>query len=178
MRVSLRSVLLCAAVLLPMAACAPTGGPAAVRMPEANPHADAKFLNQAPVDVLQGETFGKLAETKATDPALRSVAAVVVQDYGRVGQLLAPVLQQRRLAMPDEMDGLHQEVYHQMEGLAGAGFDRAYIERQMQDLTTTIELFQAEADSGKDPTLQAVARDGLPTLMDALRALEPMSHGR
>lgn len=176
MRCSLRVMLLLA--LLPVAACTPTGGPAALATPEANPHADAHFLDQAPVDVLEGERFAKLAEAKAQDPALRTIAATTAQDYAGIAQQLGPVLQQNRLPPPEDMDGPHQELFHRMETLSGPGFDRAYVERQMQDLTTTIELFQAEADSGKLPDLQAVAKAGLPKLMAALERLEPLSHGR
>lgn len=177
MPLNLRIALLCGVVLLPMAACS-APAPSATAEPAINRHADARFLDQAPVDMLQGVTFARLAATKASDPAVRRFASRMAADDSGIAQKLAPLLHAAGMARPTEMEGEQQIRYHRLAAMSGPAFDQAFISQQLQDQTMTIQLFQAEADSGKHPDLQALARDSLPALMANLQATNALSQGR
>jgi putative membrane protein len=172
-----RVALLCGAVLLPIAACS-APAPSTTAEPVVNRHEDARFLDQAPVDMLQGVTFAKLAETRSSDPAVRRFASGVADDDSTIAQKLALLLHGAGMAQPTEMEGEQQILFHRLETMSGPAFDDAFINQQLQDQTMTIQLFQAEADSGKHPDLQGLARDSLPVLLANLRTASALSQGR
>jgi predicted outer membrane protein len=176
MALRFRIVLLYGAVLLPLAACGvsstETTGSAA------NSDEDAKFADRAPVELLQGLTFARLAETKASDEGVRRFAATMEHDYDTIDHQLTPQLQEIDMQQPSGMDGRHQVLYVQLQTYKGRAFDRTYLGDQLEDQTTMIEVFQAEADSGKKPTLQKLAQASLPALLSDLRSADQLSQDR
>ncbi len=56
----------------------------------------------------------------------------------------------------------------QLSALQGLSFDRAYMRIQVQAHEQMAALMQAEAQSGKDPRIQAFARQVLPVVQSHL----------
>ncbi|MGI8757603.1 MAG: DUF4142 domain-containing protein, partial [Acidimicrobiales bacterium] len=57
-------------------------------------------------------------------------------------------------------------------------FNKMYVENAgLEDHQKTIDLFQKEADSGKDPALKAFAMKTLPTLKEHLQMAQSLSKG-
>jgi putative membrane protein len=136
---------------------------------------DATFINTAGTAGLAEVTFAQLAATKATDPAVRGFAAKIITDLTTVNQQLASLAQSNGMTPPSEMEGRHQVLYHQLQSLNGPGFDRAYVNGQLQDLTMAIQAFQTEADSGSEPQARSFAQQHLPMLLDHLQTADKMA---
>jgi putative membrane protein len=130
---------------------------------------DVAFINRAGPSGLGEVAFASLAQTRATDPAIRDLATKMIADFKPVNQQLAALAQSNDIAPASDMDGHHQVVYHQLELRNKGAFDRAYISGQLQDLTMVIQVFQTEVDSGSQPQVRSLAEQNLPTLLEDLR---------
>jgi len=154
--------------LLSLTAC--DSGPAVHAATDAQAPSDAVYINRASTSGLEEATFARLAETKATNPAVRSFAASLIADLKPLNQQLAALIQSRGMTPPTDMDQRHAMAYQQLQSQNGPAFDRAYLDGQLQELTMVIQAFQAEADSGKDPPVRALAQQNVPVLFQHLRA--------
>lgn len=165
------SVLAACAALLLLTRCQAEQAPAPqqTQKSQQTESVDTSFLLKASRNGLAQVAFAQLAETKAADPKLRTLVATVLQDHATIDKQLAAFAQARGVALADVMDAEHQTSYRQLQSLNGVSFDRAYIERQMQNQTMAIQDFQAEADSGKDPKMHGFAQRTLPELQNNLR---------
>jgi putative membrane protein len=130
---------------------------------------DASFINRAGTSGLEEVAFAQLAVTKASNPEVRSFASSMIADLTPVNQQLAALTQSKGLAPPTEMDDRHAALYQQLQSLNGARFDRDYLDGQLQELTTVILAFQAEADSGSDAQVRSLAQQNVPMLLEHLR---------
>ena len=160
----------CAALSL-LAGCQsePSASAAALHAPPASEAIDTAFLSKATRNGLAQVDFARLAQTKATEASLRTLAAQIVQQHGEIDKRLAQFAQAKGVSLPTGMDPEHQTFYQQLQSLNGFTFDRAYVERQLQNQTMAIQAFQTEADSGKDPALRSFAQQHLPVMQDDLR---------
>lgn len=131
--------------------------------------ADATFINRAGTLEFDEVRLAQLAETKASDPAVRRFAAKLSADHAMVGQQLAALAQSKGMTPASNMDGPHETLYQQFQSLSGQSFDRAYMNGQMQDLTMVIQAFQSEADTGSDPQVRSFAEQNLPTMLQHLQ---------
>lgn len=127
--------------------------------------ADVAFMSRAGSAGLEAVTFGRLAETRASNATLRSFAASLIADLNGVNQQMATLTQSKGLTPPTEMDDRHAMLLQHLQTLNGPAFDKAYLDSQLQELTLIIQAFQHEADSGKDPQVRSLAQQYLPMLI-------------
>lgn len=160
----------CAALLL-LSGCGsePPAAAATPQAPQASKAVDTNFLIAATKNGLAQKDFAKLAQKKATEASLRKFATETLQNQDEIDKHLAQFAQTKGVSLPYAMDVQHQRFYHQLESLNGYTFDRAYVERQLQNQTMAIQAFQTEADSGKDPAMRSYAKQQLPVMQDDLR---------
>lgn len=163
----------CAALLL-LAGCQAQPSPAS-QPPKQTASVDTDFLNRASKDGLAQQAFARLAEAKSVDPKLRALATEVLREQASIEPRLAAFAHAKGVELPNAMDPEQQTFDRQLQSLTGFMFDRAYIERQLQMQTMTIQAFQTEADSGKDATLRSFAQQTLPSLQQNLRQFAAMS---
>jgi len=173
--------LILGAALFCLTACQPTEqagttAPGQAQATTALSKVDVTFINKAGTSGLEEVTFAQLAETKATDPAVRGLAEKIVANFTTVNQQLAALAQSNGMTTPSEMSGPHQILYRQLQSQNGPAFNRAYIDRQLQDLTMAIETFQTEADSGSDPRVRSFAQQSLPMLLETLQTASAMAN--
>jgi putative membrane protein len=137
--------------------------------------ADAAFLNRAGTSVPEEITFARLAQTKASNPTVRSFAAALIADLTPVNQQLAALTESNGLVAPTDMDERHAAMFEQLKAMNGLIFDRGYLNGQLQQLTLLIQAFQSEADRGSDPQVRSLAQQNLPMLLDHLRAVSAIA---
>jgi putative membrane protein len=176
-KVSLVALILGAA-LFPLAACQPAeqaGTPAqsAGQAPgtPGQPNANAVFVNRAGMSGLEEVRFAQVAETKATDPAVRRVAEKIIADLTAVNQQLAALAESKGMAPPSDVGGRNEMLYQQLQSLSGPAFDRAYTGGELQDMTMVTETFQSEADSGSDPQVRSFAQQYVPMMLEHVRMM-------
>lgn len=81
------------------------------------------------------------------------------------------------IALPARGPGEHQQHAERLGALSGAAFDKAYMDKMVQDHGKTIALFEQQAKGGKDAELKAFAAKTLPTLREHLAAAKTVHAG-
>ncbi len=136
---------------------------------------DERFAEQAATAGKTEVAASKLAETRASDAAVRVFARWMVTDHTAINEMLARHGEGKQAAA---VTPAQQDSVGALDKLQGAAFDQRYLEDQVQDHTKVLELFKREADSGQDPRLKSLARETLPMLEQHLAAATELRHSR
>ena len=131
--------------------------------------ADAMFMQRAAMDSMAEVAHGKTATTNAADPEVSKFARRMIDDHTKASEELKGLASKKGVALPTELDQKHQAMQQKLEGMKGAGFDRAYMQHMVQAHKQAITLFQNEAKNGKDADARAWAEKTLPTLQEHLK---------
>jgi putative membrane protein len=83
---------------------------------------DRKFVEQAAIDGLAEVQFGKLAQKKGANDAVKKFAARMVQDHGKANQQLKQLASAKGVQLPTDLDDRHKEDMQRLEKLSGAEF--------------------------------------------------------
>jgi len=114
-------------------------------------------------------TFGKLAEDKASNEAVKDLAQRMVEDHTKTDDELKTAASKDNISIPSQLDARDQATYVRLTQLSGAAFDRAYARGMVRDHETDIAVFRHEANDGKDTSIKSFAAQTLPTLEDHLK---------
>jgi putative membrane protein len=128
------------------------------------------FIIQASIGNLQEIAIGRLAVAQATSPDVRAFAGKMVADHTKAEAQLMQLVQTRGLQIPHEAtDPPVEDMMLKKE--MGKDFDRMYVHMMVPDHRQTVQLFEKYALTGKDPDVNAFARQTLPTLKDHMAAI-------
>ena len=123
----------------------------------------AMFVKNAGLGGMTEVELGKIAQTMAQDPKVRTFADDMIKDHGRGNMELAALAKSKGLAMPTALDSDHKAIVEKLSSKSGADFDVAYSKQMMDDHDKTISLFQGATKSA-DKDIAAFATRMLPTL--------------
>jgi putative membrane protein len=127
---------------------------------------EQEFAQKAAEGGLIEVQLGELAQQQAKDEQVILFGERMVQDHGRANEKLMAIAEQKAIQLPQELSGDAQQKYEEMQQLSGAEFDEAYMDEMVEDHEKDVELFEQQAESGKDPDLRAFAEETLPTLRE------------
>lgn len=108
--------------------------------------------------------LSKVALTKAQNADVKKFAEMMVADHGKANDELKALASKKNVSLPASLDPAHKMTQEKLEGMSGAGFDKAYVEAMVKDHADAVNLFQAQADGGTDKELKEFASKTLPTL--------------
>lgn len=180
---SIRSLILLPLALAALPAAAQFGNPAGVLpgTPEARPgvpapgHAnvpDRLFVKLVGMGNAGEVQLARFAETRAANREVKAFATQMVREHTAMGDKLAAVARSLNLALPNDIDPDQKAARARLETLQGSAFDAAYLQAQLVDHQKTVTLLLWEIASGQDASLQALAKESLPTVMDHLRHVQ------
>lgn len=131
--------------------------------------ADTAFMKQAAENNHAEIESSRLAEHKASDPAVKAFAQQMVADHGKTGQELAALASSKGVELPDGPSMMQKAKLKLLEAADGADFDRRYSETMgLAAHRDTIALFQKAAKEARDPEVKAFATKTLPALQGHL----------
>jgi len=140
---------------------------------------DDNFIAQANLGAPFQIASGRLAEKKGTTAAIRDYAHLMVVSHIPVVNALNAILQRKNIAAPP--NALLHSAYNAMVALLevdrGIGFDRDYVEGQVEYQKGNAALFQYEIQHGADPDLKEFARQTLPKIEDHLHRALALAKG-
>lgn len=111
---------------------------------------------------------GQLAQRRAKAVSVRTFADHMVTDHTKGNADLAAAARQANIALPTEMAPKDQDQINAMGGMADTAFDQAYIQGQIKDHQSMIELHR-QLQTVPVPALADYARTTLPKLEEHLR---------
>jgi len=137
--------------------------------------ADSQFVMEAAQGGLMEVQLGKLAQEKASHEKVKEFGKRMEQDHGKTNSELKKIAADKGIQLPDNLDKKHKSKVDKLAKLSGANFDRQYMQEMVSDHKADIKKFERQADKGKDPDLQKLAGQTLPTLKEHLQLAESTS---
>ena len=134
--------------------------------------ADASFMKKAAVGGMAEVEFGKLAQQKASSPAVKDFGARMVQDHSKANDELKELAGKKGVTLPTSLDGKNQKVMDRLQKASGEAFDRAYMSDMVTDHHEDVAEFRKQSTGGKDADVKAFAAKTLPTLEEHLKMAE------
>jgi putative membrane protein len=126
---------------------------------------DKTFVQEAGAGNLAEAELGKLAEQKATMPAVKEFGRWMDTDHGLVAnKWLAAILREEHESFNPSLTAEQKQLKQKLEGLSGAQFDQEYVQHMVQDHEKTIPVFEKEAKQGHNQMLKTYAADLIPVL--------------
>lgn len=132
------------------------------------------FKNAAEAGMAEVEA-GKMAETKATSPAVKEFAAMMVKDHSAANAKLKKIAMSKGVELPSEPSMMQKAMGKKTDMKSGVSFDKDYIQGQIKAHQDTVDLLQKEIDSGKDPDAKAFATETLPEVKMHLEKVEQIA---
>ncbi|MBC7945193.1 MAG: DUF4142 domain-containing protein [Burkholderiales bacterium] len=134
---------------------------------------DKKFAMQAAKLGLAEVAMGKVAQQKGTDP-VKKFGEHMVQEHSKANEKLMQIAQEKGIQLPQQIDERAQTKMDKLSGMAGAKFDKSYLNAQVKDHKKAVKLFEKQARDGKDAALKQFAAQTSPTLQEHLKMAEDM----
>jgi putative membrane protein len=129
---------------------------------------DLRFVTGAAQANLAEVELGRLAAAKGTHPDVREYGQKSVDDHTRFGDRLQAIARPKGFGIPTAMSAAAEDLFARLTTSEGAEFDRLYMGSMAMDYGKVVDLFQKEAETGKDADLRAFAAETLPALVERL----------
>jgi putative membrane protein len=120
---------------------------------------DKKFLAMAAQSDQNEIALSKLAEQKATNPAVKAFAAKMITEHTQM-TARKPFVDAWGLTPPTGPDADHQKELDKLSGLSGNDFDKAYMKDMVSDHSEALSAFTKEAKDTKDAKFRAAVIKG------------------
>jgi putative membrane protein len=115
---------------------------------------------------------GKLAQSNASSDKVKDLANHMVMDHTQANQELKQLASKKNITLPSQLSDKAQKKYDELSKLQGTEFDKEYAKQMVSDHKKDIELFEKEAEKGKDTELKNWAASKQPTLKHHLSMAE------
>jgi putative membrane protein len=137
---------------------------------------DFNFVGQANLGAPFQVDSGRLAETKATNAAIRSYAHLMVTTHIPVVDALNVIVRQKNITPSSTLlHGAYDAMIFTLNADRGVTFDRNYVNGQVEYQKGNAALFEQEIQNGSDPELREFARQTLPKIVDHLERAEKLA---
>jgi putative membrane protein len=134
------------------------------------------FLIQASIGNLQEIAMGRLAAEQAANPEVKTFAQRMVTDHSKAEAQLMQLIKSRGFQIPREATDSPVE-NPMLKNTPAKDFDRVYVHMMVPNHRETVQLFEKYALTGKDPDVNAFARQTLPVLKEHLEAITAIEKG-
>jgi len=125
--------------------------------------ADNKFLEQAAIGGLVEIEMGKIGQQMATDPSIKSFAAMIQNDHTAAKSQLDILAVSKGFKLPATLPSLKQEHLKDLKKTSGTVFDQYYINMLVEDHIIDISLYEGATKSA-DTAISNFAKKILPKL--------------
>jgi putative membrane protein len=136
---------------------------------------DSSFYKNAAEGGLSEVELGRLAQQKATNPAVKEFGAMMVRDHTAANERLKALAATKQVVLPDSPSLTQKASKTKLDMMSGDSFDKSYVKGMIEDHKSDIKEFQKEASEGKDPQAKAFAAATLPTLRTHLEKIEAIA---
>jgi len=136
---------------------------------------DRAFIHEAAVGGMAEVELGRLATEKATNPDVKQFGQRMVDDHGKANEELKTLASQNGVTLPTTLEPAHKVTLDRLSKLAGASFDRAYMQDMVKDHDKDVAAFKRASTTAADPDLKAWAGKTLPTLEEHQKLAKSVS---
>jgi putative membrane protein len=130
--------------------------------------ADMPFVREASSGNLMEIRLGQLAQSKASNQAVKQFAQRMVADHNNLLNQLTSVASTSGQSFTPTMDSRHQNQIDRLQGLSGAEFDRNYMSLMIRAHQRDVTHFQTQSQSAHSNQVRTLAANSLPVLQQHL----------
>ena len=128
---------------------------------------DRNFVTTAAAGGLFEVEAAKLATDKATDPAVKAFATMLVEHHTQVNDELKQLASTKNVTLPTELPADKKAQLNKLQSVSGAAFDRQFVQEiGIRDHQQDIRSFEKASRDAKDPQVKSWAQKTLPTLRE------------
>ena len=141
--------------------------------------ADKNFVTSAAVGGMFEVEAAKLAAGKASDPAVKAFASMLLSQHTKVNDELKQLAGSRsNVTLPTQLPSDKQAQLKKLQQATGPAFDRQFVQQiGVKDHQDDIRAFEKVSKDSKDPELKAWAGKTLPTLREHLAQAKTLPGG-
>lgn len=125
---------------------------------------DTKFVLDATELSLEGIDMGKLAQTNSDNQTIKEIGRELVVDYRKVLNQLKVIAIHKTISLPDEMNSTGRDAYEKIMTKKGTEFDVQFKSIIITADSSTIHLFEQEAQYAQDTEVKECAVSSLQIL--------------
>lgn len=124
------------------------------------------FIRTAAATDAYERRAGRMATRQAANPRVRNFGRMMVRDHTRTTADLKAAIRRARLPPPPVpmLTPEQQSNILALRRLRGPGFDRAYMQQQVQTHVQALRVFRAYAAGGDNPVLRGAAASTVPII--------------
>lgn len=123
--------------------------------------ADAKFIREAAADNMLEKQLGELAQSKATNPAVKQYGQQLVSDHTIMENQWIALASRNGMTLKPGMGPRHRKKVDRLEKLSGRDFDRAYMTMSIQNQQDYVEYFSKEGRATHSAQVRDLAANDL-----------------
>jgi putative membrane protein len=127
---------------------------------------DIEFMKRATVINRAQITNGAKAQELGNTQAVRDLAQALFTRFTAAQQELDKLGESLDVALPGTTDAAHQAMTNSLLNLEGRTFDVTYVDYQILELQTAIDMYRAQIADGKNQQVIAYANKYLPYLVE------------
>lgn len=142
---------------------------------------DRNFVTKAATEGLYEVEVARVAAERATNPAVKSFAAMLVDQHSKANDELKQFAASRNVTLPSKLPADKQNTIDRLTKVAGEEFDQQFVQTVgIKDHEKDIKEFEKASKSAKDPELKAWIDKTLPTLRQHLAEAQklPVAAGK
>ncbi|MCB2409217.1 DUF4142 domain-containing protein [Hymenobacter lucidus] len=129
---------------------------------------DAEFMVEAASDGMLEVELGKLAQQKATQPAVKTFGQHMVEQHAEANAALKTLAGQKGLVLPASLGREQQDTYAKLSALTGTAFDKQYMALMVDDHKKDVGEFEDMSEDAYDGDIRGFAAKYAPVLKEHL----------
>jgi putative membrane protein len=129
---------------------------------------DSRFIFDAASSNLLEVRLGQLAQSKATNAAVKQFGQQMVTDHTNLQNQLTATVSKSGTRFQPGMNDDDEKEFERLEDISGAEFDREYMTAMIQHHQEDVAAFQSQGQSARSAEARQIATTGLPVLQQHL----------
>jgi putative membrane protein len=129
---------------------------------------DSRFIFDAASSNLLEVRLGQLAQSKATNAAVKQFGQQMVTDHTNLQNQLTATVSKSGTRFQPGMNDEDEKEFERLEDISGAEFDREYMTAMIQHHQEDVAAFQSQGQSARSAEARQIATSGLPVLQQHL----------
>lgn len=125
---------------------------------------DSRFIFDAASSNLMEVRLGQLAQSKATNQAVKQFGQQMVTDHTNLQNQLTATISKNGGQFKPGMTDDHQKEIDRLDKLSGTEFDRQYMTSMVQHHQRDVATFQSQSQSARSAEARQIIATGLPVL--------------
>lgn len=125
---------------------------------------DSRFIFDAASSNLMEVRLGQLAQSKATNQAVKQFGQQMVTDHTNLQNQLTAAISKNGGQFKPGMTDDHQKEIDRLDKLSGTEFDRQYMTSMVQHHQRDVATFQSQSQSARSAEARQIIATGLPVL--------------